>query len=514
MTDDAGAMDDYMFRSYVTQFKYVHEETSYLEIFNYTDPSFNTCEEHRFRSDELQDEFGNFLHRRGAFAPPKLRPGVELVSGIRLILQQNAQHPETFTPCYLSLTHQAYEDMIRAWHLPFRAIEGSSVVGPFFWSAFDQDDDDPHLQIIFRKSDVRKKGKTRGWELMLSHSFRTHITTGYAKGTPSSDIVESIRHLRACAGQVMHPLLLPVIILSHDLSMKNDQKQRQARQWLRDLEAAVSMRQEVLEEESKYMRGPMIDLDLINMDLVECHSQVLWKRPQAYQEIVSAVRQAMDRFWSRAAADPAYGGRGGTVDKVHRSMLSRLDFYQAKLKGIENYAHITLERLTIQRAALYNIIAQKESKLGLQMAGEQRRLAHAAKRDSTEMKVLSLLGAIFLPATYLASIFGMAFFNFVPDGGGGNNNNNNNGGPAEGSGDGGSKWNSVSPLLWIYFAITVPLTVVVVVCWCLWDRRRERRFEAEDADIEAGIEKMEAQIMATMRKRTMSKMRTWEVGKH
>ncbi|KAH6850236.1 hypothetical protein B0I37DRAFT_413649 [Chaetomium sp. MPI-CAGE-AT-0009] len=503
-------MDDYMFKTYVAECKCVQEETSYLEIFNYSDPSFNTSEEHRFRFDELPDEFGNFLHRRGAFEPPKLRPGVELVSGVRLILQQKAQHPETFTPSYLSLTHQAYEEMVRALHLPFRAIEGTSAVGPFFWAAFDQDDENPHLQIIFRKSDVRKKGKTRGWELMLSHSFRTRITTGYAKGTASSDMVESIKHLRACADQILHPLLLPIIILSHDLSMKNDQKQRNARQWLRDLETAVSMRSEVLEEENKYIRGSMIDLDQINMDLVECHSQVLWKRPQAYQEIIKGIWQAMDRFWEKARDDDAYGSKGGVVDKLHRSMLARLDFYQAKLKGIENYAHITLERLTIQRAALYNIIAQKESKLGLTMAGEQRRLAHASKRDSTSMKILSLLGAIFLPATYLASIFGMTFFNFVPDGG------NEPSPPTTGNTSAAEPpppWNPVSPLLWIYFAITIPITLVIVIGWRWWDRRREQRYAEEDRDIEEGIEKMEAQIMATMRKRTMSKMRTWEVGK-
>lgn len=379
---------------------------------------------------------------------------------------------------------------------------------------------------------------------MLSHSFRTHITSGYAKGTPSSDIVESIKHLQACAALVMHPLLLPVIILSHDLSMKNDEKQRKARQWLRDLETAVSMRSEVAEQESRYIHGHMMDLDQINLDLVECHSQVLWKRPQAYQEIVLGIRQAMDRFWSYAADEPAYGLPGGIVDKVHRNMLSRLDFYQAKLKGIENYAHITLERLNIQRAAvrryiffslslfsltfsrltflaiyvipiltnvpsyptstnqLYNIIAQKESKLGLQMAGEQRRLAHAAKRDSTSMKTLSLMGAVFLPATFLSSIFGMTFFNFVPDGGDGN-------GTADAGGGGG--WNPVSPLLWIYFAISVPLTIAVVVCWHLWDRRREQRYAEEDKDLEAGIEKMEAQIMQTMRQRTMSRLRTWEI---
>lgn len=505
--ENTDTMDDYMFQSYVKECKCVTEATGFLEIFNYSDPSLNSVEEHRFRFDELPDEFANFLHRRGAFAPLKLKDGVKLVGGLRLILQLNAKHPDTFSPHHISLTHQAYEEMVRGLRLPFRSIEGTSVVGPFFWSSFDQDDEDPHLQVIFRKSDVRKRGLTRGWELMLSHSFKTGITTGYAKGTASSDMVESMKHLKACANQIMHPLLLPIIILSHDLSSSNDQKQRDAREWLRLLEHAVSMRNEVLEEESRYIKESMVDLDQINRDLVECHSQVLWKRPQAYQEIISSISRTMDEFWALAKDDDAYGGKGGEVDKLHRSMLARLEFYRAKLKGIENYAHITLKRLTIQRAALYNIIAQKESKLGLQMAGEQRRLAHASKRDSTSMKTLSLLGAIFLPATYLASVFSMTFFNFQnglvgPDPS-----------PQTLTTDTGGTQPVVAPQLWIYFVITIPLTLAIVLTWRWWDRRREARYALEDADIELGIEKMEAQIMATMRKRTLSKVRTWDAGK-
>lgn len=156
------------------------------------------------------------------------------------------------------------------------------------------------------------------------------------------------------------------------------------------------------------------------------------------------------------------------------------------------------------------------------MAGEQRRLAHAAKRDSTSMKILSLLGAIFLPATYLASIFSMAFFDFIPDDNGAASSPASPSTPTTtaaadvtpvGGNNASGGWSPVSPLLWIYFAISVPLTIVIVVCWRLWDKRREVKYAKEDADIEAGIERMEAQIMATMRKRTLSKMRTWEVPK-
>ncbi|KAH8673639.1 hypothetical protein BX600DRAFT_211125 [Xylariales sp. PMI_506] len=471
-------MDDYLFRTLVNICSTVEESTSYLEILNYSNPRFNSNEEHPL----TPDEFENFLHRRGAFAPAKLPEGVKLREGLRLVLQKNAKHPETFSPHHISFKASEYESMVRTMRLPFRAIEGTSVVGPFFWAAFDQDANDPHLQIIFRKSDVRKKGKTRGWEIMLSHSFNTSITNGFVKGTSSSDINEAIMHLRACNMQVAHPLLLPIIILSHDLSSKTDQKQRDARDWLRRLENAVTMRNDI-DDRDRYLE---FDLDVINRDLVECHSQVLWKRPQAYQEIIKEIKSAMDKFWQGAREDRKMFEE---IKALHNSMDSRLEFYRIKLLGVENYAHTTLERLNIQRQALYNIIAQKESKLNLEMAAQQRRLAHASKRDSTAMKTLSLMGALFLPGTFLASLFSMTFFQF------------------SGGDDGTEAY--VSRWLWVYFVVTIPLTIAIVASWWWLEKRREKKYAQEDVVLEKGIETMEGEIMAIMRKRTMNKATTW-----
>ncbi|KLU88997.1 hypothetical protein MAPG_07976 [Magnaporthiopsis poae ATCC 64411] len=382
-------MDDYIFQKIVQDCSNVTEATSYLEILNYSDPTMNTNEEHPLP----MSEFENFIHRRGVFEPPSPKKGAKLLHGLRLVLQQKAQDPETFAPGVISFTAEEYETMVRGMRLPPRAIEGTAVVGPFFWCAMDHEDDaDPHLHVIFRKSDVRKKGRTRGWELMLSHSFRTGITSGYAKGTESSDLVEAVRHV----------------------------------------------------EGSPWSRLPLVPRE-------------------------------------------RGGGPLGELDRAHRGMMARLDFYRSKLRGIENYAHTTLERLGIQRAALYNTLAQKESRLSLEIASQQRRLAHASKRDSNSMKTLSLLGAIFLPATFLASVFSMGFFDFKAQ----------DGQPV------------VAASLWIYFALTVPLTLAIVVSWLVWDRRRERHYAEEDADLEIGIEKMELQIMAAMRQRTLSKVRTF-----
>jgi hypothetical protein len=263
-------------------------------------------------------------------------------------LQQNAKHPETFSPSYISLKPETYVTMVEALHLPYRMIESTSAVGPFFWAAFDQDEENPHLQMIYRKSDVRKKGLTRGWELSLSHDMKTGVTTGFCKGTPSSDIVECMKHLKACAPQIGHPMLLPTIIFSHDMSAKTDIKQREARDWLRKLEHAVSMRTEIEDKEGYVDKDGLVDFDLINRHLVECHSQVLWKRPTAYLQLLEGFDKIMRDFVEKLPEERNVND----MRKLHASMLSRMQFYRSKLQGIDSYAFTTLQRLDIQRSAV------------------------------------------------------------------------------------------------------------------------------------------------------------------
>lgn len=57
------------------------------------------------------------------------------------------------------------------------------------------------------------------------------------------------------------------------------------------------------------------------------------------------------------------------------------------------------------------------------------------------------------------------------------------------------------------------MTVVIVGIWWVWERGREKKYDLEDRDLEKGSEDMEKNIMAMMRKRTMSKASTWDTKK-
>lgn len=125
------------------------------------------------------------------------------------------------------------------------------------------------------------------------------------------------------------------------------------------------------------------------------------------------------------------------------------------------------------------------------MAQHQRLLALASKRDNQSMKALSIVGAVFLPATYLASLFSMTFFNFQVGGNGG------------GGSSGGDDDNSpiVAPTLWIYFAITIPLTIAVLAALFWWDRTREKKFAEEEAEVSTTLPDLERRVVTSLREK-------------
>lgn len=61
---------------------------------------------------------------------------------------------------------------------------------------------------------------------------------------------------------------------------------------------------------------------------------------------------------------------------------------------------------------MHSILNQRESRLNLEIAVQQQLLADSSRRDGMSMKTLAVLGALFLPGTFLSSMFSMPFFEF------------------------------------------------------------------------------------------------------
>ncbi|KAG6354181.1 hypothetical protein INS49_004785 [Diaporthe citri] len=71
--------------------------------------------------------------------------------------------------------------------------------------------------------------------------------------------------------------------------------------------------------------------------------------------------------------------------------------------------------------------------------------------DSVAMKTLALVTAIFLPATFIATLFSMGMFDWQAE----------------------SSSSVLSPEFWIFWVVSVPLSIAVLAAWwCFWDLSR------------------------------------------
>jgi hypothetical protein len=95
--------------------------------------------------------------------------------------------------------------------------------------------------------------------------------------------------------------------------------------------------------------------------------------------------------------------------------------------------------------------SRADQKVGVDIARSSRAIAINSLRDSSSMKAIAHVTMVFLPGTFVASLFAMPFF-----------------GPSHQLGF------SVHPRVWIYAAVTVPLTVLTLACAGIWYHYNER----------------------------------------
>ena len=94
------------------------------------------------------------------------------------------------------------------------------------------------------------------------------------------------------------------------------------------------------------------------------------------------------------------------------------------------------DRASALMQACYTLMARSDTWLNLQVA-------RASKRDSTDMRSIAVLTLVFLPGTFVATFFSTSFYNFHVIG----------------------KDDLVSKYYWIFWVVTVVLTLSVLLIW-------------------------------------------------
>lgn len=151
----------------------------------------------------------------------------------------------------------------------------------------------------------------------------------------------------------------------------------------------------------------------------------------------------------------------------HDALKEMLEYNLATAESVGSQVATMKERMTLQLDVLYNMVAQMDNRLSA-------RLAVSAGQDSTSMKILAFISAIYLPGSFVSSLFSTTMFQWPHSG------------DSYGSGPGGSgsgNGNVLSKLFWVYWATTIPLTAVTLIGWGIWWVFEMRRFKQDYAEV-------------------------------
>ncbi|PMD49385.1 uncharacterized protein K444DRAFT_622946 [Hyaloscypha bicolor E] len=152
----------------------------------------------------------------------------------------------------------------------------------------------------------------------------------------------------------------------------------------------------------------------------------------------------------------------GDLQELYRHVVHLVEVEEVAIDTLASLARRqeTNFRLSTELSQKYQIQAQEYLSFQIQLMSSMKARAVAAERrleseitlahnmlassDNSIMKSITLLTMIFLPATFISVLFNTAFFSFDKDG-----------------------W-TISSKFWLYWAVVVPVTVVVLAVWWYW----------------------------------------------
>lgn len=196
---------------------------------------------------------------------------------------------------------------------------------------------------------------------------------------------------------------------------------------------------------SRQIRQVATDYDILEESIFQVQKAYLW-----YQDEISPATK--------------YTPSSLNSDGVLLDIFNR---FPKEVNLIRTYSGLYLQRTKIGVNECFALTTQLDSRLNLSMAKESTQMAHASNEDNKALRIIQILSIIFLPASLVASVFGMGFFSTSP-------------------GDSGGTIFAISENWWYYPAISVPLTVAIMLvvfgygAWNRWlDQRKQRLQDAE-----------------------------------
>ncbi|KAE8550354.1 hypothetical protein EYB25_006580 [Talaromyces marneffei] len=140
-------------------------------------------------------------------------------------------------------------------------------------------------------------------------------------------------------------------------------------------------------------------------------------------------------------------------DKVY--INERLDNMEEMINSFDDNLQYLMSRVASICSLLSNTISLKNENTSNQVSNSMLKYNRFTVDDSATVRVITLVTLIYLPPTSVSGFFSMGAFFSVQN-------------------DGGAQSNTlITPYIWLYFVVAIPLTAFTVAYWW-WKSRRQR----------------------------------------
>lgn len=218
------------------------------------------------------------------------------------------------------------------------------------------------------------------------------------------------------------------------------------------------------------IKGPQFEGD-IEADYLDIRKlQILTDKLRRLRHILSLnvrlghqMRDSLEKLQRQQSASLLIGSShiSNKLEKFiydQQTSSDRISNLLERSTGIGQLVQNILEIRATEAGKIMNFEMQKLTEQGIEENKLVKRLTQQATRDTKAMKIIALVSAIFLPATFMATLFGSNFFVYSQD----------------------QNKLTVASNFWVYIVFTAGFSGMVITAWILWKQSRAKRREADD----------------------------------
>ncbi|GAB1312587.1 hypothetical protein MFIFM68171_02797 [Madurella fahalii] len=262
---------------------------------------------------------------------------------------------------------------------------------------------------------------------------------------------------RASASHAMFPALLCSLMLAQEL----DSTLEDIKTAVRKVEERTGHHRFSTRRQTQPAAG---ELGHLSADMSGCAAKLA--NGTRKMKVIEALNEFIQQHSQAQIRGPMYLSDMGTKNLgesvLHDGGFSRshIDLlrHRVQMQAVET-AYMQ-QRVQIQIAALFHLIAQQDNAIAFDTAKATRSIAASSLQDSSSMKMLALVAMFFLPGSFVAALFSTPLFAWDE---------------ALGSG---SISVGTRPQFALFWAVTAPLTALVFVLYAVWmyvQKKKERR---------------------------------------